>query len=260
VTLTTAQLTAWLGTYLWPLFRIAALVAAAPVTGSRSVPMRARLALAVAITIVVAPMLPPVPAVDPFSFAAVMIIIQQVLIGTAMGFALQLVFEAIITGGQVVAMQTGLGFASMVDPQNGVQVPVVSQFYLLAVTLLFLGLNGHLLLIRILVDSFKTVPIAPAGITRDGLWTLVSFGTQMFAGAVWLALPVTASLLMVNLAFGVMARAAPQLNIFSIGFPITMLLGFLAIYYLFPTVVPQFSSMMNDGFTLVHKLIVGGGP
>lgn len=255
---TTEQITAFIGSYMWPLFRIAALIAAMPVFGTILVPPRARLVLAVVITIVVAPLVPSPKGVDPFSLAAVTIIAQQIIIGVAMGFALQLVFNAVTTGGQIVAMQMGLGFASMVDPQNGTQVPVLSQLYLLMVTLLFLGFDGHLVLIRMLVDSFHIIPIGVDGITRNGMWALVSWGSEMFAGAVWLALPAVASLLVVNIAFGIMARAAPQLNIFAIGFPVTLIMGFIVIMYTLPSVVPQFSSLLNSGFDLIGRILSGG--
>ena len=256
---TGAEITAWMGGYLWPLFRIAAMIAAMPILGSVLVPVRARLMLALAVTAVVVPVLPVAPSIDPFSLKALTLIAQQILIGVAMGFAMQLVFSAVVTGGQVIAMQMGLGFASMVDPQNGTQVPVLSSFYQLLVTLLFLGFNGHLIMIEMVVESFRTVPIAEDGITRNSMWELVLWGSQMFAGAVWLALPAVASLLVVNIAFGVMARSAPQLNIFAIGFPVALIMGFVVILYTLPNVVPQFTSLSNDGFLLITRLLSGGG-
>jgi len=253
--LTAAEITSWLGSYLWPLFRIAAMIVAMPIFGSVMLPVRVRLMLALAITSVVAPVLPAVPAIDPLSLAAVLIILQQILIGVAMGFVLQLVFAAITTGGQVVAMQMGLGFASMVDPQNGMQMPVLSQIYLLLITLLFLSFNGHLIMIEVLAESFTTVPIGVDGLTRNGWRTLADWGVQMFAGALWLALPAVASLLVVNISFGVMARAAPQLNIFAVGFPVALMMGFVVILFTLPAVVPQFESLANDGFNLIVRLL-----
>ncbi len=255
---TSGEITAWIGSYLWPLFRIGALMMAMPVFGSIMVPPRVRLMLAIALTSILVPVLPAVTGVDPFSLQSLFIVVQQVLVGVAMGFAMQLVFAAVTTGGQVIAMQMGLGFASMVDPQNGTQVPVLSQLYLLLVMLLFLGFDGHLVMINMVAESFRVLPIAPDGLTRNGMWTLVSWGSQMFAGAVWLSLPAVASLLVVNIAFGVMARAAPQLNIFAIGFPVTLMMGFVVLLYTLPTVVPQFTSLLNDGFALITKILSGG--
>lgn len=257
MTLSGEQIAALVGSYMWPLFRIGAMLMAAPVTGAQNVPVRVRLAIALVLTSLVVPVLPPGPQIDPFGLESLSIIVQQVLIGVAMGFALQLVFSAIITGGQVIAMQMGLGFASMVDPQNGQQVPVLSQLYLLMTTLLFLTFNGHLLMIEMVVDSFRTLPVAADGVTRDGLWTLVNWGTEMFAGALWMAIPAVGALLVVNTAFGVMARAAPQLNIFVIGFPLAMVMGYLVIFFILPTVIPQFTTLLGDGFQLVGRILQG---
>lgn len=250
-----AEIAAWLGSYLWPLFRISAMIVAMPIFGSILIPVRVRLMLALAVTSIVAPVLPPAPSVDPISLDAVLIALQQLIIGVAMGFAMQLVFSAVTTGGQIIAMQMGLGFASMVDPQNGMQVPVLSQLYLLLVTLLFLGFNGHLVMIEMVAESFTALPVAADGLTRNGLWLLAGWGSQMFAGALWLALPAVASLLVVNIAFGVMARAAPQLNIFAIGFPVALMMGFVVILFTLSAVVPQFETLVNDGFALIARLL-----
>ncbi len=258
ISLATAELTALIGSYMWPFFRIGALVMTAPVTGSANVPVRVRLMLAVALTVIIAPLLPEVPAVDPFSWPALMIIFQQLVIGIAMGFALNLVFNAVITGGAVVAMQMGLGFASMVDPSNGMQVPVISQLYLMFTTLIFLGVDGHLLFLDMLAQSFSVIPVGPEGLDRDAFHAIALWGSQMFAAALWLALPAVISLLVVNSAFGAMARAAPQLNIFVIGFPLAIIMGFVIILYLLPEVVEQFILMLDEGFALVDRVLGGG--
>lgn len=250
-----AEIAAWIGSYLWPLFRIGAMIVAMPIFGSILIPVRVRLMLALAVTSIVAPVLPASPTVDPLSLEAVFIALQQIIIGVAMGFSMQLVFNAVTTGGQIIAMQMGLGFASMVDPQNGMQVPVLSQLYLLLVTLLFLGFNGHLIMIELVAESFTALPVAADGLTRNGFWLLAGWGSQMFAGALWLALPAVASLLVVNIAFGVMARAAPQLNIFAIGFPVALMMGFVVILFTLPAVVPQFESLVSDGFGLIVRLL-----
>jgi flagellar biosynthetic protein FliR len=260
MTLTMAEITSWVGSFLWPFFRIGAMLMVAPITSANYVPVRVRLMLGVAITLVVVPLLPAPPMVTPFSLPALSIVLQQILIGVSMGFALMLVFNTIVTGGQMIAMQMGLGFASMVDPQNGTQVPVLSQLYLMMTTLLFLVLDGHLMLIRLLVESFQLLPVGEVGIDRDAFRAIADWGSQMFAGALWLALPALASLLVVNIAFGVMARAAPQLNIFAIGFPVAMIMGYVVILYTIPSVSPQFQQILEQGFALVQYLLMGGRP
>jgi flagellar biosynthetic protein FliR len=222
------------------------------------VPVRIRLGLALALTLVVAPIAPAMPAVDPLSAPGLAITAQQILIGAAMGFALTMVFQTFVHGAQIIAMQMGLGFASLIDPQNGVQVPVLSQFYAVFVTLLFLSLDGHLVLIEMLVTSFQTVPVGTSGLTTGNLWELLSFASQMFAGAVRVALPAITALLLVNIAFGVMARAAPQLNIFAVGFPLSLVLGFAVVLFTLPALAPQVADLMAESFELVRRLTAGG--
>lgn len=254
-----AEIAAWVGTFLWPLTRVAALMSVAPVLGSRTLPRRIRVMVALALTWTILPFVPPTPILEPLSPSGLLVVIQQVLIGLSMGFLLRLVFGALELGGQMIATQMGLGFASLVDPQNGAQSPLLSQFYTLLGTLIFLGLNGHLLLIQMLADSFQTLPVAPTAVDRDLLWTLVTWASRMFAGAVLIALPAIASLLMVNLAFGVMTRAAPQLNIFAVGFPITLVLGLLILLYSLPILLHQLNDLFAEAFRSTGQLLGGSG-
>lgn len=255
---TSAELTAWIGSFLWPLFRVGAMVGAAPILGARTVPARIRLGLALAITLVIVPLLPTAPAVDPLSGAGLVITFNQLLIGLALGFSLRLVFTAVEIAGQIIGQLMGLGFASMIDPENGVQVPVVSQFYSICAILLFLAFNGHLLLIEMVADSFRTLPISTHGIPLDGLRAVADWGSQMFAGAVLVALPAICALLLVNLAFGVMMRSAPQLNIFAVGFPITLLIGMVIMLVTLPALPGQLTTMIDQVFGLMRYLVRGG--
>jgi flagellar biosynthetic protein FliR len=253
-----AEVTAVVGSWLWPMFRIGAMVMAAPVFSGRNVPMRVRLILMLSITAIVAPLLPPVPVVDVFSPLAVLIILQQLLIGIVIGFIVQMVFAAIVIAGQIIAMQLGLGFSLMVDPQNGSQTPVLSQFYLIMVILVYLALNGHLVLIQMLVDSFKLIPIGVEGLAPESFWQVIVWSSNIFAGGLAVVLPAVASVLVVNFAFGIMTRAAPQLNIFAIGFPITMMLGFALMLITLPSVIPQSTALFNDAYLLIHSILVIG--
>jgi flagellar biosynthetic protein FliR len=185
----------------------------------------------------------------------VLIIGQQILIGLIIGFSVQLVFSAVITGGQIVSMQMGLGFSLMVDPQNGAQSPVLSQFYVVMVMLVYLAINGHLVLVEVLAESFKTMPISAHGLVANDFMEVVKWSTNIFAGGMAIALPAIASLLVVNLTFGVMTRSAPQLNIFAIGFPITMLLGFSLVMVTLPNVAPQSTSLFNDVYHMIQNIL-----
>ena len=254
---TSAEILTLLASYLWPLFRIAAFIASAAVFGGRLFPMRVKLIFAISLTIVIAPVIPPPPAIDMFSFTGMIVVLQQVLIGVAMGFTLQLVFAAFVLGGQVIALTMGLGFASLNDPASGVIVPTVSQIYSIFVTLVFFAINGHLVMIEVIAESFHSLPVAATGMSVDSIWSLVQWAGYMFSGAVLMALPVVASMLVVNLGFGVMTRASPQLNIFAIGFPVIMTMGFIVILISMPSVTPQFENLLQAGFSLMRELAGG---
>ncbi len=254
---TTPELTAMVGAYLWPFFRIAAMLMSMPLIGTRTVPKQVRLGFALVLTLIIAPLVPDVPQVNPFSLDALLIIIQQILIGIAMGFVLQLVFAIFLVAAQVISMQMGLGFAMMIDPQSGTSVPVLGQFFSIVVTLVFLTLDGHLLLIEMLANSFYTLPIAPSGISSDGFWLIASWGGEMFAGAVLVALPAIAALLFVTMTLGVMTRTAPQFNIFAVGIPISLIWGMMIIYVILPGLIGQIDGLFMGGFELISSLLGG---
>jgi len=245
---TEAQISQWLAGFMWPLLRIGAMLMAAPIFNIRQIPVRFRMLLAVLVTLLVQPVLPAVPMVSVFSTDALLIAAQQIIIGVALGFLMQMAFQALIFGGQVMAYSMGLGFANMMDPTNGVQVPVVAQFWLILAMLAFVMMNGHLVLISAIVDTFTVLPIATDGLSRAGMWELISWASRMFAAGVLMAMPVIISLLLINIGMGVVSRAAPQLNIFAIGFPITLMMGFLLIWMTLPQVMNSFGGLVTEAF------------
>ncbi len=255
-----AEITGALGSYLWPFFRIAAMVMVAPIFSSNFVSARARLLLALAVSIVVIPNTPAaMPEVEPMSATGMLIIAQQILIGACMGFMLQLLFNAFIVAGQIIAMQMGLGFASMVDPQNGVMVPVISQFYLIFVTLIFVTIDGHLIMIQVLSESFTTMPVAASGLAPMDFRDVVAQASWMYAAGVIIALPAIGSLMMVNLAFGILSRAAPQISPFSIGFPMTIIMGFVIIMVTLPLVGEHLVDMSDHMLQMTRLLVIRDG-
>ncbi|VAX03936.1 Flagellar biosynthesis protein FliR [hydrothermal vent metagenome] len=257
MTFASTDIMSWVGAFLWPLFRVAALVTAAPVFGARTVPMRIKLVFALMITFVIMPVLPAPPAVDPLSGEAVLITLNQILIGVAMGLALRLIFAMFVLGGQIIAYQMGLGFATMVDPTSGTTVPVISQFYVIMLTLIFFALDGHLVFIDVVAESFRTLPIGMQGLSRDGMWQLAVWGGNMYAGAVQIALPAIASLLLINLTFGIVTRSAPQFNIFSLGFPIAILAGFFIMMLTMDVISAQVSHQLTIIFEFMRWLAGG---
>jgi flagellar biosynthesis protein FliR len=252
--LTTGQLEAWLAQYLWPFVRIGACFMMAPIFGANFVPARVRLIMAGAITLIVAPLVPP-PQIETFSAAAVVVTFHQVIIGFATAFALQLIFDALAMGGQLLSNTMGLGFAFNVDPLRGVSTPVLGQLYMILVTLTFLAIDGHLVLIEILAQGFTTLPVGMSGLDGGMIWRVVEWGGQLFAGALTVALPGMAALLVVNLAFGVMSRAAPTLNLFAVGFPITLIAGLVIMYVGLPSVLAAFGQSLEAAFGVIRTLL-----
>lgn len=249
------QLQVWLMGFLWPFVRVAALLTAAPLVGGRTIPVRVRLVLGVALTWVIRPLAGPLPEVDPLSPAGVLVVLNQILIGAAMGLTLQIAFNALIMGGQIIGASMGLGFASVVDPQNGVQVPVISQLYFLLGALMFLAVDGHLVLIEVLAHSFATLPLAGGAPGPELFQGLVLWSGVMFSEGMRLALPVVSVILLTNLALGVATRAAPQLNVFALGFSVTLMLGLVAMLFSLPGLAPLFTGVLGNAFDMVGLLI-----
>jgi flagellar biosynthetic protein FliR len=254
ISLTQAQLEGWIGQLYWPFIRIGACFMVAPAFGALFIPARLRLVLAGAIAFLVAPLIPQPTGITAFSLPGVIITIQQVIIGIALGFAMNVLFDAVAMGGQLLANSMGLSFAFNVDPMRGTGTPALGQLYALLVMLTFLTLDGHLALIEVLVDGFRTLPIGTMGLSNDGYWSIVAWGTQIFSGALAVALPGITALLVVNLAFGVMSRAAPSLNLFAVGFPISLVFGLVIILVGLPSLQSAFVGLLGKAFLLVRTL------
>ena len=241
--------------YYWPFLRMSAMFLASPVFSAAAYPVRSRILLALLVTVLITPSLPAAPALDVLSGPGLLAAAQQIVIGLAMGFILQMVFGAAVVAGQSIAMAMGLGFAMSVDPQNGVSVPVLSQFYVILATLLFLSMDGHLVLIELLANSFHLLPVGGAVLSEGFALDIVLWASQMFLGALVVALPALTALLLINLAFGVITRAAPQLNIFAVGFPVTILAGFIFIFLSMPSTLALFTSLMESGLEQAVQLV-----
>jgi len=251
--LSNAQIGGWVAQFLLPLFRIAALLMSMPLIGTQLVPMRIRLYLALAIALVLVPTLPPMPAVDSLSLGSLLLIAEQLVIGVMLGFVLQLFFHVFIVSGQLLAMQMGLGFASMVDPANGISVPVLGQFFNMLVILLFLSVNGHLVVLEILAESFVTLPVG-GGLSTNHFWEVAGKLGWVLGAGLLLVLPAITALLVVNLAFGLMTRAAPQLNIFSIGFPLTLVLGLVIVWIGMADIFAQYQIFVSEALMMLREL------
>jgi len=253
ISVTTAQLNIWLAAFLWPLARILALIASAPVTGNPSVPASVKVGLGVFVTVLVAPLLPTPPSTDPASAAGLLILAQQVLIGLAMGLTMRIMFHAAEMAGEIIGLQMGLGFATLYDASVPGMIPVIGQYLGIVVSLAFLAVDGHVLLLSALVESFQVLPLAPLT-APSGLRALVEWGGGIFSYSLALSLPLLTALLITNLALGVLTRAAPQLNIFAVGFPLTILMGILMLNLSLPYFAPGFERMFLEGFAAMGQL------
>ncbi|GLS24746.1 flagellar biosynthetic protein FliR [Marinibactrum halimedae] len=240
---------------VWPFIRIGSFLMAVPFFGARTISPRFRIAIAFPLAMSIGAVIPPVPNISPLSLEGFSITLSQVVIGGALGFIFQIYLQLFVLAGQIIAMKMGLGFASMNDPSNGVTVTVLSQFYLTLSTLLLLSINGHLLLIEMIALSFTTFPIGSAQFLPDDYFEIIKLASWMFAGGLVLSLPVVTAIMIVNLAFGVMSRAAPQMNVFAVGFPITLVFGMLLMWVGLTNFLPQFSAYTDDAFIFVRELI-----
>ncbi len=254
ITVSATQLEAAIGAVFWPFVRIGSCFMVAPVFGAASVPARVRIVLAGAIALLIAPLIPEPAGVGALSAAGVLITIQQVIIGIALGFSLQILFTAVSLGGQLLANGMGLSLSFNLDPLEGQSTPALGQLYTVLVTLIFLLLNGDLALIRILVAGFRTLPIGVTGLGERGLWTVVSWGSALFSGALAVALPGVTAMLVANLAFGVVSRAAPAMNLIAVGLPISLVFGLLVVIAGLPALESGFTRLLAETLILLRHL------
>ena len=254
LSVTSAQLDAWLAALMFPLARLLGLVSAAPLFSNRMVPMRVRLAVGFAISLAVLPALPPMPPVPAGSMLTLAILAQQAFIGIAMGFMMRLLFAAIDVAGEVIGLQMGLSFAVFFSPQTGGQTSVIAEFIGLITLLVFVAMNGHLMLINVVVASFDWLPVGKLP-KADGWRLIVAYAAVMFSSALLLALPMVAALLITNTALGVLTRAAPQLNLFAVGFPVTLSVGFLVLLLSLNTFAPVLQTLFERRFEALDQLL-----
>jgi len=253
------QIMLWIGSFLWPLIRIGAMLSIAPLVSQRNISVRVRGALAILLAIAISPTITADAAIDPFGLDTWLVVTHQIIIGLAMGLILRFVFSSLEVAGHLIGILTGLGFAQFIDPGSGVPTPAVGRLYTVIGSLLFLSLNGHIVLILLVAKSFEVMPVSLVGLSTDSVWQLLEWAAVMFTGGVIIALPAVAALLLVNVGFGVMTRAAPQFNIFSVGFAITISLGFIVVMFSLPYTGEQFVNLLEAGFEQIDQLELSSG-
>jgi flagellar biosynthetic protein FliR len=247
LTLTSGELNAWIAGLLWPLTRILGLITASPLFGNNAVPVSMKVSLGVLLATIMAPIVPAIPAADPMSMAGLLILMQELLIGAAMGFSMRIVFAAIEFAGEVASMTMGLGFATFFDPNSAGRSSAIGQLLALVATMAFLAVNAHLVLLSALAESFVTLPISATPMSIGAPLELVKWGGRIFSAGLQLSLPIVAALLITNVALGILTRAAPQLNLFGIGFPVTLGVGMLTISLVMPYMGAPIMNLFNQG-------------
>jgi flagellar biosynthetic protein FliR len=250
VTFSEAQLVAWLSPVLWPFLRVLALFSVAPIFSMRVIPMRAKIALAFLIAVCAQGVLVDQPVISVNGRDALAAVAQQVMVGLAIGFSVKLVFSAVELAGEIIGLQMGLNFASFFDPVSNAQMSAVARFFGHIATLLFVVVNGHLLVLMAVVKSFDRFPADGNFLQALGQLRLYELGSSIFSSALWIALPMIALLLFVNLTMGIISRVAPQMNIYAVGFPVTLTVGMLGIAATLPMLEEPVLGLMQKAADL----------
>ena len=259
ITFSSAQLNAWFAGFMFPFARILGLLALAPVFNNAALPNRIRVVIGLAISFALVPALPPPPAIPPGSWPGLVVLVEQVLAGILMGFALRLAFSAIDLAGELIGLQMGLSFAVFYDPQSEAQTPVLGEFLGLLTLLIFLAMNGHLLTLSALADSFNLLPISTTPLAAKGFGAVLTWTATLFSTGLLLSLPMITALLIANIAMGVLSRVAPQLNLFAVGFPVTMVSGFVVLAIALPYFGTALERLFDDSFAALHMIMRAAG-
>jgi len=255
VTLNVADVSMWINRLWWPMLRIGGFVLSAPIASETAIPNLVKIVLSLSLAFLMAPLAQVPATLSIFSGAGVLAAVQELLIGVSIGMVVQLAFEALTFAGQSVSLTMGLGFATLVDPQRGAQTTVLGQMFMIFGVLTYLAINGHLVLLGTLAESFQTLPIGSAHIDRNILLSVVLWGAQVFESGLLIALPAVIALVIVNLALGVVTRAAPQLNLFGIGFTITLICGFFVLISGLDGIMSGISGLINSALTAAAELV-----
>jgi flagellar biosynthetic protein FliR len=241
--------------FLLPFFRIAGFFMVVPIFGSNLVTMRVRLMIAIVVTLAISAQIENIPQFEAISLRSVPIVFKQIIIGVGLGFLVMVFIQVAALAGQIMAMQMGLGFAMMMDPVNGVNTVSIGQLYLMLFTMLYLAVDGHLITMAIMIESFNTLPLHRLELDVGFYRYITESATWMFKSALKIALPAIMALYIVNFTFGVMSRAAQQLQVFSIGFPFTIIYGLVVVWIVLGILLPQFNQIFSELQELMHNLV-----
>ena len=245
LTFTEADVLAWVTPILWPFLRVVALFSALPVIAQRAVPTRVRIGLAFFVAVCAQASLPPLAPIALDSSAAVAAVVQQVVIGVSLGFAVRIVFAAVEFAGELVGLQMGMNFAAFFNPMSGGEQTAVSRFYGVTIAWLFIVMGGHLLVVAAVAQSFDAFPVGGDAFAFVRALEPQRWGAEVFSIGLWIALPLVAMLLFANLVLGVISRVAQQMNVFAIGFPVTLGVGLVGVVVTLPLLETPFTMALE---------------
>ena len=251
---TSFELNNFINGFMWPLTRILGLIATAPLYANVSIPRRVKIGLGILLAMIVAPMVYVPTGLEPTSLEGMLILMQQLLIGIGMGFSMRVIFSAVELGGEVASMTMGLGFATFFNPQSQGRSNAVSQLLSLLTLMVYLAANVHLAMLSTLVESFSTLPITVGPLQGNIAEQVVHWAGRVFSAGLQLSLPIVAALLVTNMALGILTRAAPQLNLFGIGFPITLAVGFSMIALTLPYLATPLVTLFQEAIQTIRQL------
>jgi flagellar biosynthetic protein FliR len=257
ISFTSTELNSLIASFLWPLTRIIGLLSVAPLFGNVSVPVTVKIGLGVMLSLIIAPTVPALPSIDPMSLSGLLILVQQLLIGLAIGFTMRIVFACAELAGELAGLTMGLGFATFFDPQTQARSIAIRQFLSLLTIMLFLAMNIHLALLATIADSFTTMPVTDLPLSGKLFEQITAWGGKVFSAGVQIALPIVAALLITNVGLSVLARSAPQLNLFGIGFPVTLTVGFTMLAIVVPYMGTPLAKLFQDGLEMMQLMASG---
>lgn len=247
ISVTSSELAAWLAFLIWPALRVTGLMLTEPILSNRGMPIVVRLGIALMLTLTIAPLLPTPPTVDFISAEGVLMAAQQLLIGATLGLSIRLVLHGVEMAGHIAGFSMGLSYASVFDPSSEAPSPLLAQFLGILAILVFLAINGHLLMISALFESFQILPISNQPLAAAGFFALTEAAGKMFVIGVTLSLPVVAAIVIAHLGLGVLGRAVPHLSLFGVGLPALLAAGFVVLLISLPYIVLPIARLMEEG-------------
>lgn len=245
LTFNSFQLITIISSFFWPLVRILSFFATVPVFNDQHINTKTKIVLSILISWIIFPFLPKVN-IELFSCIGFLLLLEQILIGIILGFTCQFLFATINFSGELIGLQMGLSFATFFNANNNIGVSIISRLLNILMLSLFLSINAHFYLISILINSFYSIPINIFFLKNNIFVILLKFSSNIFLNSIMLILPIIIFLLLSNLIMSILNRLSPQMSIFSIGFPLNLLVGIITLYYLVSISFPIFNNLLNQ--------------